>query len=137
MTTPEDLILSRAAAFGRGDFAFIYDSYSPDAAFLRFFPLREEYLAYARQELTGAYRILDCRVLRSEVLDKEAFCLFCQTIEHNGVRGEVLEIGHSLRGKDGRWRYLGGMKLDPALLTIDPLTAPWDQLESAGNGMWI
>lgn len=135
--TPESLILSRAAAFSRGDFGFIYDSYHPDAAFLRFFPIRGEYVDYACHELSGSYRISDCRVLRSEVLEDEAYSLFCQTIEHDGTRGEVLEIGHSLRGKDGCWRYHGGMKLDPAQLTADPLTAPWNELETAGNGMWI
>src|SRR5512133_821420 len=96
--TPESLILSRAAAFGRGDFGFIYDSYHPDAAFLRFFPHREAYLDYARNELSGAYHILDCRVLRSEVVATDEACaLFVQTIEHAGTRGEVVEIGHCLR----------------------------------------
>lgn len=135
--TPQELILGRAAALSGGDFAAIFASYHPDAPFLRFFPDRAAYLAYAASELAGVFRISHCRILRLHESGETVEVLFSQSIEHGGVSVESLEIGRCRRDPAGEWRFEAGLRLDPQRLPADLEHAPWSELIAAGSNLWI
>lgn len=135
--TPEALIHGRVAALAAGDYSAIFASYHPEAPFLRCFPDRDAYLAYAAENLAGAFRISDCRILRSRMSGEQADVLFIQTIEHGKEHFASLEIGRCRVDGDGWWSFEAGLRLDATLLPDDPARCSWDELLAAGNGLWI
>lgn len=110
--SPTQLVTARAQAFATGDFAFIYDSYHPEAPFRRHFPVRDEYLSYARTELQGRYRINSCRILDHDLpAASEARVLFFLDIEYGGEPHQSLESARFRQTADG-WRYHSAHKVD-------------------------
>lgn len=115
--SPVQLVEARARAFAGSDFAFIYDSYHCDSPFRQHFPVRDEYLNYARSELQGRYRIHACQVLCDDTpLVDEARVLFFFDLEYGGERHQSLELARFLRTADG-WRYYSGQKVNRELFT--------------------
>jgi SEC-C motif-containing protein len=114
---PVQLVEARARAFAGGDFAFIYDSYHCDSPFRRHFPVRDEYLSYARNDLQGRYRIHACQVLGDDTpFEDEARVLFFLDLEYGGERHQSLELARFLRTNDG-WRYHSGQKVNRELFS--------------------
>lgn len=110
--SPVELVAARAKAFAAGDFAFIYDSYHCDAPFRRHFPVRAEYLSYARSDLQGRYRINSCQVLCVDApAEGEARVLFFLDLEYGGERHQTLELARFIKTADG-WRYHSGQKVN-------------------------
>lgn len=136
-STPEALILARAEAFRAGDFGFIYDSYLPESSFLRLFPDRAAYVAYATGTLAATFQIVDCRILRVQVREATAYVLFRQIVVHDGATAIVVEVGRCEQDAEKHWRYAAGLKLDLERLPAGLVTATWEELEQAGNGLWI
>jgi SEC-C motif-containing protein len=115
--SPAQLVEARARAFASGDFAFIYDSYHCESPFRQHFPVRDEYLSYARSELQGRYHIHACQVLREDgSLEDEARVLFFFDLEYGDERHQSLELARFLRTAEG-WRYHSGHKVNRELFT--------------------
>ncbi len=108
---PETLVRQRIDALHRGAFGFIYDSYHPDSPFRRHFPEREDYLAFARQEIAGRIHIERFRLLRSRKTQERAELIVHQLVRAGGGFQESFERVVLLRHK-GHWRYLGSSRLD-------------------------
>jgi len=115
--SPVQLVAARARAFSAGGFAFIYDSYHDDSPFRRHFPVRDEYLSYARSDLQGRYCIHACQVLADDApfVDK-ARVLFFLDLECNGEHHKTLELSLFLQTEEG-WRYHSGYKVNRELFT--------------------
>ena len=109
--TPSQLVAARCAAFQRGDFGFIYDSYHPDSPFRSLYPQRQAYLRQGRGELLRDYRIDECRVLREEIGESEARVLFYLATSFQGAAAETFELSSFLATAAG-WRYLSSQKLE-------------------------
>ncbi len=110
--SPVQLVAARAKAFAAGDFAFIYDSYHSEAPFRRHFPVRDEYLSYARSDLKGRYRIHSCQILRDDgPAEGEARVLFFLDLEYGVERHQTLELARFVQTAGG-WRYHSGQKVD-------------------------
>ena len=110
--SPVQLVAARAKAFAGGDFAFIYDSYHCDSPFRRHFPVRDEYLSYARTDLQGRYRIHSCQVLCDDVpAAGEARVLFFLDLEYDGEHHQSVELARFLL-IDAGWRYHSGQKVN-------------------------
>ncbi len=124
--TPVQLVEARARAFAEGDFAFIYDSYHCDAPFRRHFPMRDEYLSYARSDLQGRYRIHSCQVLCDDVpAAGEARVLFFLDLECNGEHHQTIELAQFLLIDEG-WRYHSGQKVNR-----DQFNGPLEEISMA------
>lgn len=109
--TPAQLVNARCAAFQRGDFGFIYDSYHPDSPFRGLYPERQSYLRQGQGELMRDYRITECRVLKEEIGESEARVLFYLATTYQGTAGETFELSSFLTTASG-WRYLSSQKLE-------------------------
>lgn len=109
--TPAQLVQARCAAFQRGDFGFIYDSYHADSPFRGLYPQRQSYLRQGQGELLRDYRITECRVLREEVGEGEARVLFYLATTYQGQVAETFELSRFLTTAEG-WRYLSSQKLE-------------------------
>ena len=115
--SPAQLVEARGQAFAADDFAFIYDSYHCEAPFRRHFPVRDEYLLYARTELQGRYHINSCRILADDLpVANEARVLFFFDLEYGVERHQSLELARFLRTAEG-WRYHSGQKVNRELFT--------------------
>ena len=108
--SPADLVRERCRAFGRKNFAFIYDTYHPDSYFRRQFPDRQAYLEHGAQTLSADYRIRQCRVLREEEEGEEARVLFYLETVYQGESVETFELSRFLVTAGG-WRYHSSQKL--------------------------
>jgi SEC-C motif-containing protein len=109
--TPAELVRERGAAFCRGDFSFIYDSYHSDSPFRRTFPNRAEYLRYGASTLCDDFRIRECRILKERIAGKEAQVLFYLDTLYQGERSESFELSLFLLTDRG-WRYHSSAKMD-------------------------
>lgn len=137
LQTPQELIAARVAAFRRADFSFIYDSYLAQAPFRHFFPARDEYVTYAAEQIQGELRIEDFSVIRCQTRGGHADLLLLQVIVCAGERREVLELCRLEQIEPDGWLYHSGLKLDAKLLPEDLQSVSWNQLEAAGDGVWI
>jgi SEC-C motif-containing protein len=124
--TPAELVEARRQAFAKGDFGFIYDSYHPQSPFRGHFPNRRGYLIYAHRELRGSFQILDCRVLREELVSEgEARVLFYLDVRHDGERLESIELSRFLKS-EGEWLYHSGLKM-----ARDAFAGPLEEIKPA------
>jgi SEC-C motif-containing protein len=123
--TPAELVRERGAAFSRGDFAFIYDSYHSDSPFRRTFPDRAEYLRYGARTLSGDFRILECRILKERTAEKEAQVLFYLDTLYQGERNESFELSLFLLTDRG-WRYHSSSKMNRGVFSGAIDDFDWD-----------
>lgn len=126
--TPAQLVHARCAAFQRGDFGFIYDSYHPDSPFRSLYPQRQAYLRQGQGELLRDYRIDACRVLREEVGDSQARVLFYLATRFQGAATETFELSSFLATAAG-WRYLSSQKLERQEFAGAIEEIDWDAFE--------
>ena len=122
--TPSELILERSAAFTRGDFGFVFDSYHSESNFRRQFFEREEYLDYGQSSLAGEYQIDSCQILAEEVKADVAQVIFLVQMKVRGAAFRYAELAWLVR-EDAGWRYHRGQKINdedlpeaPHLLTF-------------------
>jgi SEC-C motif-containing protein len=108
--TPAEVIAGRSAAFARGDFGFIYDSYHADSNFRRQFAIREEYLTYGRDSLGQDYRIVSCQILAEHVTASESRVVYLMEMQVRGRRQRYAELAW-LRRENAAWRYHRGQKM--------------------------
>ncbi|MCD4688318.1 MAG: SEC-C domain-containing protein [Desulfuromonadaceae bacterium] len=133
--TPVQQVEARARAFAEGDFAFIYDSYHCDAPFRRHFPMRDEYLSYARSDLQGRYRIHSCKILCDDMpLEGEARVLFFLDLEYGGEGHQSLELARFLKTADG-WRYHSGQKVNREQFTGPLEEVTMAEVEECAEGI--
>ncbi len=119
--TPSELILARSAAFSRGDFGFIFDSYHSESNFRRQFTEREEYLEFGKASLGKDYQIINCKVLEHEENDEEAQVVFLMMLKLHGAVQHFAELAW-LRRENCTWRYHRGQKITDEDLPQDPQT---------------
>ncbi|HAD04074.1 MAG: hypothetical protein A2091_11050 [Desulfuromonadales bacterium GWD2_61_12] len=105
---PVQLLLRRLEAFRHADFAAIYDSYHPEAPFLRVHPDRNEYLAFAAS-LKEDFVIAMCRVLQLEEHGDTASIIVQMQVIFRGEGQEYLELCRLRRTPSG-WTYHSGLK---------------------------
>lgn len=105
---PVQLLVYRLDAFCAADFAAIYDSYHPEAPFLRVHPNRNEYLAFA-EGLKEDYAIAMCRVLDLDERGESASIVVEMQVIFRGEGQEYLELCR-LRRTSGGWTYHSGLK---------------------------
>lgn len=106
---PVQILVRRLDAFASADFAVIYDSYHPDAPFLRLHPDRAEYLTFAAGHIREDFAIVMCRVLKLEECGNAASILVQMQVTFRGEGQEYLELCR-LRRKDASWFYHSGLK---------------------------
>lgn len=106
---PVQLLIRRLDAFSSADFALIYDSYHPDAPFLRLHPDRREYLAFAADQLRADFAMVMCRVLSLEECGDTAAILVHMQVAFRGEVLEYLELCR-LRRTPAGWFYHSGLK---------------------------
>lgn len=135
-TGPTELIAARVAAFRRGDFGFIYDSYHPKSFFLQQFDDRSAYLAFAEEQLAGRIRIEDCRILREEIGSSAARIIFYQRIEVAGERQETFELARLYR-EQGVWRYHSSQKLSRNEFAGAPEQLDFVHFEQVVDKVWF
>lgn len=117
--SPGEVLQARAAAFERGDYGLIFDSYHADSMFRQQFPDRNAYLAYGREQLTGEYRIHACRVLQEVVEGSCARVISLLEFERSGTRLQLLELTWML--PVGRsWRVHSAQKQAPGDFACPP-----------------
>jgi SEC-C motif-containing protein len=117
--TPAELIAARSAAFARGDFGFIYDSYHSESNFRRQFALREEYLTFGRGSLGQDYRIVSCQILLEHVAPCESQVVFLMEMKVHGKLQRYAELAW-LRRENAAWRYHRGQKMTAEELPENP-----------------
>ncbi len=110
---PEALLRQRVAAFRRGDFGFIYDSYHPEAPFRQQFPDREDYLRFAGEEIAPRVRIARFRILKTRRQQGKAEVIFHQLLFSSAGAQESFELA-LLEMVDDCWCYWGSQRLDRA-----------------------
>jgi len=110
---PAQLLAARVAAFARGDFGAIWDSYHADSPFREHFPRRDAYREFAAEQLQGAIVIESCRVLAEEPGDDRHRLIFLQRLRVRGKPQETLEMASFYR-EQGEWRYHSSQKIDRA-----------------------
>lgn len=117
--TPAELVLARSAAFSRGDFGFIFDSYHSASNFRRLFFVREEYLDYGQLNLGQDYQIISCVVLAEKVEKGEAQVIFLVRMK---VMGEDFQYAEHawLQRENSVWRYHRGQKISGDELPESP-----------------
>ena len=109
---PIQILTLRVAAFRRGDFGIIYDTYHPDSFFREQFPDRFDYMQFGWAHLRRDFRILHCRVLRRrQVSPQEIHLIFHQVINASGQQMETLEMGRFYRTEKG-WRFHSSQKME-------------------------
>lgn len=106
---PVQILVRRLDAFASADFAVIYDSYHPDAPFLRLHPDRAEYLTFAAGHIREDFAIDMCRVLKLEERGDVAAILVHMHVTFRGEGQEYLELCR-LRRTDASWSYHSGLK---------------------------
>ncbi|APG27100.1 hypothetical protein A7E78_04175 [Syntrophotalea acetylenivorans] len=133
--SPVQLVAARAKAFAAGDFAFIYDSYHCEAPFRRHFPVRDEYLSYARSDLQGRYRINSCQILCDDApAEGEARVLFFLDLEYGGEQHQSVELARFVQTADG-WRYHSGQKVNRELFPGPLEEITMAQVEERAEGI--
>ncbi len=109
--TPSQLVLARAQAFQRNDFAFIYATYHSTSAFRNSFPDRDEYIAYGLATLNSGFSIEECRIIcADESDDGKAWVLFYLRVATAAANEEYFELSCFAR-EDRCWRYLSSYRL--------------------------
>lgn len=118
--TPIDCLQQRFEAHRRKDYHAIYATYHPDAPFLQYFPILDDYLIFARENLvTTQMRSWRCTMERR--LDPQhAECLQIVEFSHDGLIRQSLELALLIQTSAG-WQYHSAQKLDPDTLPV-PLT---------------
>lgn len=134
--TPAQMVDARCAAFQRGDFGFIYDSYHPDSPFRNLYPQRQSYLQQGRGELLRDYRIKQCRVLREEIGESESRVLFYLATTYQGEASETFELSSFLLTAEG-WRYLSSQKLERQEFAGAIEEIDWEAFERVKDQMFF
>lgn len=134
--SPAELVTARCRAFDAGDFVFVYDSYHPDSFFIRQFPDREAYIAYARTRLARDYKILECRVLKERGGAEQAEVLFFLASLFRGVRQESFELSTLVRTAGG-WRYHSSQKLSREDFSGELDAVDWSDFEAVGEKVFF
>ncbi len=133
--SPAQLVEARRQAFACGNFAFIYDSYHAESPFRGHFPVRGDYLVYARRELRGRFRILECRILAEDrPSPEEARVLFYLDMLSGEDRHESLELSRFLQTAEG-WRYHSGQKIERRQCPGPLEAVSIGQIESLADGI--
>lgn len=134
--TPAQLVHARCAAFQRGDFGFIYDSYHPDSPFRGLYPQRLAYLRQGQGELLRDYRIRQCRVLREEVGVHQARVLFYLATTYQGTSGETFELSRFTLTAEG-WRYHSSLKLERRAFAGTLEEIGWEDFDGLQDQLWF
>lgn len=110
--SPAQILTLRVAAFRRGDFGTIYDTYHHDSFFREQFPDRYDYMQFGWAHLRRDFRILQCDVLRKRrVGPEEIHLIFHQVINASGQQLETLEMGRFYLTERG-WRFHSSQKME-------------------------
>jgi SEC-C motif-containing protein len=109
--TPGALLEGRLRALAEADFALVYDSYHPDAPFLQHFPARQDYLAFAEQNLADV-SLVEWKLFaqRRSGCATEVLCWLRMDI--GGACRELYELALLIASDDG-WSYHSAQKLTP------------------------
>lgn len=110
MSLARELLLARIAAFRQQNFAYIYDTAHPDSFFLQQFPDRDEYLAFAAEQLVDRIQINSFEVLREELFENQVRIIFYQQLQIGANLQETVECGRLIL-EDGVWLYHSSQKL--------------------------
>ncbi|HKI51121.1 MAG TPA: YchJ family metal-binding protein [Geothermobacteraceae bacterium] len=110
MSLARELLLARIAAYRQQNFAYIYDSAHPDSFFRQQFPERDEYLAFAAEQLADRIQINSFEILREELSDNQARIIFYQQLQIGTNLQETVECGRLIL-EDGVWLYHSSQKL--------------------------
>ena len=110
MSLARELLLARIAAYRQQNFAYIYDSAHPDSFFRQLFPERDEYLAFAAEQLADRIQINSFEILREELSDNQARIIFYQQLQIGTNLQETVECGRLIL-EDGVWLYHSSQKL--------------------------
>jgi len=116
--TPSDILRLRCMALQQGDFGLVYDSCHPESNFRKEFPLRFEYIDYARQNISGKFVLADFRILREDVDGEDARVIIFVEFLYGCQKDSYAELS-SLRLTSEGWRYLCGQKLLPGQFNSD------------------
>ena len=118
--TPADCLQQRFDAHCRGDYAALYATYHPEAPFLHYFPELDDYLSFARENLS-AIQLRSWRCTMERRLDEQQTeCLQIIEFVHGGLSCQALESALLLHTAKG-WLYHSAQKIDPDTLSV-PLT---------------
>lgn len=118
---PRQLMMLRFEAQAANDFSSIYHSSHRLSTLRRSFPSLKEYLAFARESLSGQIVISSFTLLAEEVLAKKAYILCRVSMVVQGTPEEFAEVAELRRSVVG-WRFLRCARLPVALLPEDPST---------------
>lgn len=122
MPLARELLLARIAAYRQRNFAYIYDTSHPDSSLRQLFPGRDEYLAFAAEQLGDRLQITSVTVLREEVSAHQARIIFYQLLQVDAAQQETLECARLLL-EDGLWLYHSSQKL-----LLDDYPGDWRQV---------
>ena len=125
LSLARELLLARIAAFRQQNFAYIYDTAHPDSFFLRQFPDRDAYLAFAAEQLADRIQINSFEILREELSDQQARIIFYQQLQIGANLQETVECGRLIL-EDGVWLYHSSQKL-----LLDEFTGDLKQISFA------
>jgi len=129
--TVQDFLESRFEALQQGKFKAVYQSYHEDSPFLQQFSSCDDYLCFAKQQLSditiknwycSAQRILD---------DKRVECLLVMELE-TGDQSMFFYESALLIQDEGQWYYHSAQKLGADDFSGDPATinfSVFDQVE--------
>ncbi|MDH3999464.1 MAG: YchJ family metal-binding protein [Desulfuromonadales bacterium] len=131
--TPSELILARCQAFKDADYGLIYDSYHSQSNFMRQFPARDEYLAYARSSLGPDFSIRQCKILAEDVGADEARVLLLMEMTAHGAALIFVELAW-LKVEAGCWKYHRGHKMTEDDLPSDPESVRFDDFAKLDPG---
>lgn len=110
MPLARELLLARIAAYRQQNFAYIYQTSHPDSPLRQLFPGRDEYLAFAVEQLAGRVQINSVTILCEEIAADQARIIFYQLLQVDAAQQETLECARLLL-KDGLWLYHSSQKL--------------------------
>ena len=128
MSLARELLLARVAAFRQRNFAYIYDTYHPESFFLRQFPRRDEYLAFADEHLADRLQISSFEILREEMTEGQARIIYYQQLQIDGALQETIECGRVLL-ENGVWLYHSSQKLLLDEISGDPRQVTFEDFD--------
>ena len=108
--TIQQLLEYRFTALAAGDYPSVYDSYHPDAPFLRQFGSRSTYVRFAQQQLSDI-KIKNWSCLNRRVISElQLEVLLVMEIETEAVTQFFYELALLIETDSG-WRYHSAQKL--------------------------
>ncbi|PLY00212.1 MAG: hypothetical protein C0622_09275 [Desulfuromonas sp.] len=126
----EEFLKDRFEALARGDYAAVYNSYAADAPLLGQFADIDEYVDFARNNLSRIQVVDWSCVDQRQLAEDRVECLLAMELSVDGASQYFYESALLIRGGDG-WRYHSAQKLGADDFSGTPEQIRFDHFDKA------